>query len=580
MQRLEYPRPQLKRKNYQVLNGNWNFDFDDENRYLNKYNYHSLQLNKRINVPFTYQTKLSGINDLSMHEILWYEKLFDLNDDLKGKNVLLNFNAVDFHAIVFLNGKYLGEHWGGYTSFDFDVSDVLKERDNHLVVRVFDPYDPNYHRGKQYWEKEPSRCWYTPNSGIWQSVWLESYVRDYLDRVLITPDIDKNTVRFEIFNHYGLADVAEIEIFFHEKLVKKVTSTFDNKKADIEVKIQEEDYIDEIHFWDIDNPNLYDVKIFLKKDNVLLDEVDTYFGFRKIHTDKNGNIYLNNRKLYQKLILDQGYFEDSDITPPSAESLKNDILIAKKMGFNGARKHQKIEDPYFYYYADKLGFLVWAEIPSAYNFSLKEIDNMTLLTQDVIIQLYNHPSIITWVPFNESWGIRKALIDNKQQNFVRSIYYLIKAIDTTRLVDSNDGWEQINETDIIAIHDYDSTGDSFYEKFKIERINDVQPMGRKLISYNQTYQNQGVILSEYGGLSILQELDKNYFGYHISSDKEKFIEDLKRLQKNVYKCSFNGFCYTQLTDVKQEKNGLLDSKHMPKFDVEVIRKIMDNDYEN
>ena len=577
--RNEYPRPQFKRFEFQSLNGEWNFDFDDDKKIYKSNSFMNLDLSKKIVVPFTYQTKLSGINDLSRHENMVYERLFDLDDSLKGKNIILNFNAVDNVCKVYLNGNYVGEHHEGYTSFKFDVSEYIKDKDNRLVVYVNDNYDPTIPRGKQYWDGNSSRCWYNANSGIWQSVWLEAFNEDYIDVSFITPNIDTNSIKFLIESKYGYADEALIEIYYKEKKVRKLCIDFEGKEANVEVLLRADDYIDELHYWTVDNPNLYDVKLSLLKEGKVLDTVDTYFGFRKVHVDENGDICLNNKKIYQRLILDQGYFDGGDLTPSDVEELRKDILIAKEMGFNGARKHQKIEDPYFYYYADKLGYLVWAEIPSPYNFNHHEVNYMNSLIQNVVKQLYNHPSIITWVPFNESWGVRKALTDYKQKSLIKSAYYLIKSLDESRLVDSNDGWENVSETDFISIHDYSATGDDFEIKYRRDNLNTVQPMGRKLMAYGERYNNHPVLLTEYGGLSMVKEVGENFFGYHIASDEEKLLSDLTHLQENVRKCDFNGFCYTQLTDVKQETNGLLDAKHNPKYDLKAIRKIMLGNYE-
>ena len=577
--RNEYPRPQFKRFEFQSLNGEWNFDFDDDKKIIKRNSFLNLDLEKKIIVPFTYQTRLSGINDLSRHENIVYERVFDLDENLRGKNVILNFNAVDNICKVYLNGHFVGEHFDGYSAFKFDVSEYVLDKDNHLVVYVNDNYDPTIPRGKQYWDGNSSRCWYNANSGIWQSVWLEAFEEDYIDVSFITPNIDTNSVKFLIESKYGIANEALIEIYYKEKKVRKLRIDFEGKESNVEVLLRADDYIDELHYWTVDNPNLYDVKLTLLKDEKILDRVDTYFGFRKVHVDENGDICLNNKKIYQRLILDQGYFDGGDLTPSDVEELKRDILIAKEMGFNGARKHQKIEDPYFYYYADKLGYLVWAEIPSPYNFNHREVKYMNDLIQNVVKQLYNHPSIITWVPFNESWGVRKALTDFKQKSLVKSSYYLIKSLDESRLVDSNDGWENVSETDFISIHDYSATGDDFEVKYRRDNLNTVQPMGRKLMAYGERYNNHPVLLTEYGGLSMVKEVGENFFGYHIASDEEKLLLDLTHLQENVRKCDFNGFCYTQLTDVKQETNGLLDTKHNPKYDLKAIRKIMLGNYE-
>lgn len=576
--RNEYPRPSFVRNTFLSLNGERNFDFDDKNEGLKRKFYESANFSKKINVPFAYQTELSGINIKEQHEILWYERYFDVPDNFKDRT-LINFNAVDKTCMVYLNGQFVGMHDDGYNAFSFDITDFLKKKNNHLVVRVTDENDPTFPRGKQYWEKEPSRCWYYPSSGIWQSVFLESYHYDYLKRVLFTPDIDEGTVAVQV-ETLGKASELEMEILFEDKVIKKISKNLDGKYSKFVVSIKPIDYIDELHYWEIKNPNLYDVNFKLKEKGEVCDEVKTYFALRKIHIDEYGNICLNNKKLYQRLVLDQGYWKDGGLTPSSHEEFKKDIELAKEMGFNGARKHQKIEDPYFYYYADKLGFLVWAELPSAYNFNYQEVKEVENTLHDAILALYNHPSIITWVPFNESWGIKKILTNTQQKNFVRGIYYIIKSIDSSRLVDSNDGWEHISDTDIIAIHDYTPFGDQFMEKYKVENLNSVQPMGRKLFAYGEKYKDQPVLLTEYGGFSARYDLNSNFFGYYVCNDKDKVIEQLTNLQKFVNKCNFKGFCYTQLTDVEQETNGLLNANHEPKFDIKILCSIFKDGYED
>lgn len=573
--RTEYPNPQFQRDNYQVLNGEWDFAFDDDHKIF-KAGKLMGDLTEKIQVPFAYQTEASGIFDHAYHPYLVYRKWFSLEENMRDKDVMLKFNAVDFRCVVYLNGTYIGEHVGGYSRFEFDITSSLRE-ENELILYVEDEFDPAQPRGKQYWKEELSRCWYNATSGIYQSVYLEAFHRDRFKRFHMDTDIDRNEVRFDILTEYGIGKEVEIEISYRGVLKKKARVTLDEGDTKFALKLQEEDDIEEIHYWDLNQPNLYDVKARLLDGEEVLDEAKTYFGFREIHTDESGSVFLNHKKLYQRLILDQGYFDKGDLTALDVEDYKKDILLAKAMGFNGARKHQKIEDPYFYYYADQLGFIVWAEIPSAYRFSYEEIRNISQTIGDTIDALYNHPSIITWVPFNESWGIRKALIDKNQQSFVRSMYHLIKSLDSTRLVDSNDGWEQVSETDFIAIHDYESTGDAFPQKYSRERIDTVQPMGRRLMAYGERSESLPVLLTEYGGLSYESEVQEKFFGYHIAKDKEALLEALEHLQKNVYDCAIAGFCYTQLTDVKQETNGLLDKCHKPKFDLERVRKIILNE---
>ena len=257
--RNEYPRPQFKRFEFQSLNGEWNFDFDDDRKIFKRNSFMNLDLEKKIIVPFTYQTRLSGINDLSRHENMVYERVFDLDENLRGKNVILNFNAVDNICKVYLNGHFVGEHFDGYSAFKFDVSEYILDKDNHLVVYVNDNYDPTIPRGKQYWDGNSSRCWYNANSGIWQSVWLEAFGEDYIDVSFITPNIDTNSVKFIIESKYGIANEALIEIYYKEKKVRKLRIDFEGKEANVEVLLRADDYIDELHYWTVDNHTTFPV---------------------------------------------------------------------------------------------------------------------------------------------------------------------------------------------------------------------------------------------------------------------------------------------------------------------------------
>lgn len=578
MVRNDYPRPQSKRTFWQSLNGDYLFWFDDEEK-TNISNYKKALDNAlKINVPFTYQCELSGINIKEMHDIMWYYRTFDIEEKTLKNGAILHFNAVDNECDIYINDLYVGSHKGGYNHFSFDVTKFLKLKDNKLLIKVVDRYDPEQPRGKQYWNETGSRCWYNSNSGIWQSVWLESFNTNYIDEYYLTPNLDKNEIKVEAKTKYQNDDLLKIEIYYHEQKVKTVITSIEERSADVTIKVLEEDNIDELHVWSPENPNLYDVKLSLIKDNKVLDQIDTYFAFRKVHVLDN-DIYLNNIKLYQRLILDQGYFKGGDITAPNGECFKQDIELAKKMGFNGARKHQKIEDPYFYYYADKLGFLVWGEIPSAYRFNYAENQNVTNLIIDSIKQLYNHPSVITFVLFNESWGVRKILTLDKHKNYARSMYYLAKSMDESRLMDTNDGWEQISDTDFIAVHDYDPIGNRFKENLCYDNINSVQPMWRRAMSFNEKTSQKPIILTEFGGLSTRTDVNEDFFGYSVMADKEEFYKQLNNLMKNVYSCSINGFCYTQLTDCKQETNGLLNHDHEPKYDLEIIREIIEGRYE-
>ena len=283
---------------------------------------------------------------------------------------------------------------------------------------------------------------------------------------------------------------------------------------------------------------------------------------------------LNNRPLYQKLILDQGYWPESLLTPPSDEAIRFDIEMTKKMGFNGARKHQKIEDPRYYYWADRLGLLVWGEMPSAYDFNTEEIENITREWMEFINRDYNHPCIITWVPFNESWGVRNIYTDKNQQNFALTLYHISKAIDGTRLVSTNDGWENV-KSDFCAIHDYIAWGEEFAEKYCDKSIlYELNTSGRMTFAQGYEYEGQPVIITEYGGIAF-ESPDRKAWGYHEAvKDVQGFINRYSSITDAIRKTKYiRGYCYTQLTDVMQEINGLMTADRKLKVPLDEIQKI-------
>lgn len=574
--RPEYPRPDLQRSEWLNLNGQWEFEFDDNNMGEAEGWYYETgrSFSRKITVPFCYQSSMSGINDDGLHEIMWYKRTFDLPESFTDKRVLLNFGAVDYYASVWVNGKHIGSHKGGYVPFKLEITNYLKQKDNLLVVKVEDRYDTVQPRGKQYWKQKPDRCWYIANSGIWQTVWLEAVGEVYIDKIRLTPDIDKKCVLGEVFLDREVSGLSmSIDIKYQGESKIKLDMDIKNRISKFIVYIQEEDYIDEIHYWTPEKPNLYDVQLTINKDGSLADSINSYFGMRKISV-QDDMILLNNKPLYQKLILDQGYWPESLLTPPSDEAIKYDIEMTKKMGFNGARKHQKIEDPRYYYWADKLGLLVWGEMPSSYNFNAEEIENVTREWVEFINRDYNHPSIITWVPLNESWGVRNIFVDKNQQDFGAALYYLTKALDGTRLISTNDGWENV-KADICAIHDYIAWGNEFVGKYGNKDVfKEMIPEGRPIFAQGFEYAGQPILLTEYGGIAF-ENVDREAWGYNGAvKDEKSFIERYSSITGAVRGTSYiKGYCYTQLTDVMQEINGLMTMDRKLKVDLEEIKKI-------
>ena len=570
--RMEYPRPQFRRDGWVSLNGEWEFAFDDNNVGVKKgYPTGNVTLDKTINVPYSYQYEASGIGDTSVHETVWYKRSFKVKRD---KRALLCFNGADYKTDVWVNGFHAVTHTGGFAPFSVDITDYLIKGDNVLVVRCIDPLDPTIPRGKQSWTGKKFGCWYIPNTGLWQSVWIEYFDDDCIEQYSLIPDPDTCSFSGEIKTMYSLADEVELVVFYQDKQIKKQRISLDGKYTRYTVKLMELDFVDESFLWTPERPNLFYVDFRLYKDGALVDEAHTRFGLRKIHVDEGGRICLNNRPLYQRLILDQGYWQESGITPPSVDALKKDIELCMAMGFNGARKHQKFEDPYFYYLAEEMGYLTWCEMPSSYNFNADEVSYVTKEWQEILAVARNQTSNVCYVPLNESWGVRKIVVDKAQQDFGRALYHLTKAVDESRLISTNDGWENSDKTDIISIHDYAFDSSEFAKKYNRESYDTVFPQGRRLMSFGCKTQGQPVLFTEFGGIAMRQEEKDGNWGYNTgAANEEEFIARYKNLMDGIYATAdFQGFCYTQVSDVQQEVNGLLTPDRKPKFDVKKICK--------
>ena len=570
--RNEHPEPQLKRDKWQTLNGEWEFEFGDETP-LADFVSGKAEMPTKINVPFAYQSELSGIGDKRVCEVVRYRKRFTLSPALKkAKGVTLRFLAVDYECKVWINGCFATAHRGGYGAFHVDITPYLTPAEEQIIaVEVRDALDECQPRGKQSWLPQPHRCWYTQTTGIWQSVWMEAHDGDFIKKLTITPDPATGRVTIDTVLEYGFADglTAEITVPGGEKITFSRSTS--GKRNSLTADLGKPDLIDEIQLWSPENPVIYGLNLTLTRKGKQTDSIKSYFAFREIRVEGD-KIYLNNLPLKFKLVLDQGYWADGGMTPPSTDALKQDILTAKAMGFNGARKHQKLEDPYFYYYADTLGFFVWSETPSAYLFNADEAKALTETQFDVIERSINHPSVVAYVPINESWGIKEVLYDEKQKAFARSLYRLVKSLDPTRLVVTNDGWENLAETDIITVHDYSKYGDEFDGKYG-EAKDDTYPMWKRLMARGETLPDKPTMLTEYGGIAIDTGGGWGYSGAEKSVDD--FFSRFERLSENAFATFPSGACYTQLTDVEQEQNGLLDHRHRPKFSVHTIREIMD-----
>lgn len=576
--KAESPRPDFYREDWVSLNGQWDFEFDDANRGIGEKWFTGHEYLSEIRVPFCYQSQSSGICDTSLHEVFWYHRDLTIPIGKKGKRVWLNFGAVDYECDVWINGCHSGGHRGGNTPFVMEITPfLLPEGHCSITVRCRDSYDISQPRGKQHWNELTDRCWYTQTSGIWQNCWLEFTQGIRIERCLITPDIDRQTAEINIKLSDSIKEGNINWILRYEGNKKKEGMiTVKGKKCRFLISMEYEDPIDNrVHLWSPEHPNLYDLELVLTEENLFCDSVESYFGMRRIERREN-RILLNHYPLYQKLVLDQGYWKESLMTPPSREALRKDLLLVKEMGFNGVRKHQKAEEPGFLYLADTMGLLVWGEMPSNYAYSEDGTMDLTLEYHEIILRDYNHPSIITWVPFNESWGIRDVLFDKKQQSFALSLYHMTKALDDTRLVSTNDGWEAV-EGDLLGIHDYEGDSKKLYEKYKnYEELFAGTAVGKMIYSDGYHYLGEPVLLSEFGGIAF-EDGNSQSWGYNDkAAGEEEFLERFKGLLDAVKKLNYlSGFCYTQLTDVEQETNGLLYADRTPKVDMKKIREIME-----
>ncbi|MGO3469285.1 MAG: glycoside hydrolase family 2 protein [Weissella hellenica] len=585
MYRTEYPQPQFQRENWTNLNGSWDFDFDDQNQGVRDQWYQQEKLTQKIEVPFAYQTELSGIDDQSEHSVVWYQRHFQI-DQSTDEVTILHFGAVDFKADIWIDGQHVGTHSGGHTSFSFDITNFVKDGTDHVMtVRADDPVrDEELTRGKQNWTGESTGIWYTNTTGIWQTVWLEKKPVTNLASVKYVTDIDKGIVEIsgEIDNFVSGTGVTA-NIKFGDELLTKITiypedSAFEWSINILGNHIFRMGYHNEGWLWTPEHPNLFTVDFETTAPNAVTDKVSSYFGMRKIHT-ANGMTYLNNRPYYQKLVLNQGYWPEGLLTAPSDEAFQKDISLAKEMGFNGARIHQKVEDPRYLYWADKMGFICWGECAAAPVFTRKAETTLYKEWLEIIERDYNHPSIVTWVPINESWGVSQVHIDRQQQHFTQAMYHLIHSLDTTRLVQSNDGWAQ-TETDICAVHNYahgakddKETYDYYQETLHSWESIIRNPPVWDIFAEGFTYQGQPILLTKFGGIGYnKQDADKGW-GYTGAKSDEEFISEYQRIMKAVSQShSLNGIVYTQLTDTEQEVNGLLTVDRQPKVDPEVIKK--------
>jgi beta-galactosidase/beta-glucuronidase len=576
-----YPRPQLRRSEWLSLNGPWRFRFDNEMRFRLPRQIHEWPLT--IRVPFAPETKLSGIEDTGFHRCVWYEREFEYQADPPNHSgarhrVILHFGAVDYQAQVWVNDQPVVEHEGGHTPFSADITHFLNSNGTQKVtVRVEDdPHDLEKPRGKQDWRLDPHSIWYPRTTGIWQTVWVERVPDAYVTRIHWTPNLERWEIAMHAF--VGGADIKDlrlsVKLTVGEHVLAHDTYQVVSHEVHRRIALSDpgiDDYRNEL-LWSPDRPTLIDADIQLLRGSEIIDHLTSYTAIRSISTQRE-RLVLNGRPFNMRLVLDQGYWPESFMTAPDDSALRRDVELAKAMGFNGVRKHQKIEDPRYLYWADKLGLLVWEEMPSAYRFTNRAIQRMVKEWIEAIERDASHPCIVIWVPFNESWGVPDLTTVPAARDAVAALYHLTKTLDPTRLVIGNDGWES-SATDVIGMHDYDGDPKHLRVRYgpevKPQEVVDRRWTGGRILTLDgYPHRGQPICLTEFGGIAYLnpeRHKEGDEWGYQSVRDLEEYATLVTALLEVARTTAmFSGFCYTQFADTFQEANGLLYEDRTPKI---------------
>ena len=559
--RPEYPRPQFTRPSWMNLNGTWQFEIDYGASGRARGLVEKETLNSSILVPFYPESDLSGIGHKDFMAAVWYRRNFVLPEEAQGQRVLLHFGAVDYKCEAWVNGQSVGVHEGGYASFTFEITAALKSGENTLVICADD--DQRHGRqpyGKQCSEYHSRGCSYTRTTGIWQTVWLEWVPQTYIRSTRMIPDAANGSIYVDALidgNAFGG--------------ILKATATFDGKPAGCAEALVDGNHakltlkVEDPKIWTVGEPNLYDLELKLCKDGQIIDTVGSYFGLRTISFDGK-KCLLNGKPVFQRLILDQGFYPDGIYTAPTDEALKHDIEMSMAMGFNGARLHQKVFEQRFLHWADKLGYICWGEMPS-WGIEPSRPHTMTIFLREwleVVERDYNAPSIVGWCPYNEVW---KESNEGLRELTLQMTYRATKAMDPSRpCIDTSGGFH--SETDIYDTHDYEQNPAIYAERYQPGAVLYDQFKGR------QHYDGKlPMFVSEYGGIRWTD--DASGWGYgQAPESREEFISRYKGLTEALLgNPEHMGFCYTQLTDVEQEQNGLYTYQRVAKFPPEVIAAI-------
>lgn len=587
--RAEYPRPQFERNAWINLNGEWTYSFDFGGSGLEREWFKSTGFDQKIIVPFCPESKLSGVEYKDFINHMWYHRTISIPQDWANKQVLLNFGAVYYKSEIYIDGVFAARHFGGTSSFQIDITPYVKAGQTHnLVVYVeSDVRSTHQPSGKQNLQFASYGCNYTRTTGIWQTVWMEAVHPEGLQSVQMIPDIDQQQLIIRPRFYKELGGKLEVTLKDNGKVVSKETVAA-NSLSTVILPVKK------MKTWSPENPFLYDVELrVINKAGNVVDEVKSYAGMRKVHIEGK-KIYLNNQPYYQRLVLDQGFYPDGIWTAPSDEALKKDIQLSMEAGFNGARLHQKVFEERFYYWADKLGYLTWGEA-SSWGMDCNDIEtarNFITEWTEIVERDRNHPSILIWTPTNEEFWPDRV----QYPRLMQDLYKLTKAIDPTRPFHGTSGGSHI-ATDIWTVHNYEQDPAKLKEllyndgklmeapKWEIQLM--PKNIGYNGLKYTDQYtfpqykHDMPYLIDEFGGIKWnpsqqMESAQNTSWGYgEPPHSLEEFYARLEGLVNTVLSLSDHvwGYCYTQLTDVEQEQNGIYYYDRSPKFDMKRIHAI-------
>ncbi|MBZ9712912.1 glycoside hydrolase family 2 protein [Deinococcus multiflagellatus] len=566
----------MQRPLWSSLDGAWDFAFDPHAAHGHPA---GVDFSQQIEVPYPPESRASGLHQQAHGRAVWYRRTVRCPHEWTAGRTLLHFGAVDYHATVWVNGRKVAEHRGGHTPFCVDVTDVADEPFEVVVRAEDDPLALDQPRGKQDWLPEPHSIWYPRTTGIWQTVWVERVPGTAVDRLEFQPDLDTWGVHVRALVQ-GYRPGLKVRVLLSVPGETLADDVYSLTGAELHRVVPLLDGGIDSHrshlLWSPEHPQLIDalVEVLDSASGEVLDRVVGYTALRSV-TIEQGRFLLNGSPYPLRLVLDQGYWPESLMTATS-DQYRADVELTKRLGFNGVRKHQKLEDPQYLYWADRLGLLVWAEMPSAYRLSDRSIQSVTAEWMEAVMRDRGHPCVVAWVPFNESWGVPDLTRRGRSRSLVRALYELTRSLDPTRPVIGNDGWEN-DTTDILTIHDYTPAAEVLRERYGTreqtrETLLHARPGGRNLL-LDPALADRGlpVMLTEFGGIAYMPD-HQGGWGYSHAQDSESFTAHYESLLSAVHESQgLAGFCYTQLTDTFQEKNGLLDEYRRFKGDPARLR---------